>query len=207
MAWSQNPLAYPKLFHDILTAAEENRDRIVIHTAPGRSAKYKFQFYGFRDAWLKKAERSRKIQNFELAAEEEAKAAKLARYTPMIGPDSVTFINKEVALMEEGVSLEVSERSAPDDMIETIDMVAQDQAMRERAIASRKMKKADRPATPAPSMPVAQPENLALKLFGVDTTKAQKNEPIAPVPQTEEEKALLEQIRKELEESGNKHDE
>jgi hypothetical protein len=206
MGWSKNPLVYPKLFHDLLQAAEEGRAKVVLSVTPGKAAKYKFQFYAFKWAWESKAERSRRLQNFVLAAAEEAKAAKLGRYIPIVEVDRITFVNKDVVMMEEGATLTVSDEFVSDSPHETIDLVAQDQASREEVLAMRKeRRKGGSPAVPAAMrLPTAPPENLAQKLFGVDTSKPREF-PLAPVPQSEEEKTLMEQIRREMEESGDKH--
>lgn len=109
MAWAKDPLMYPSIFRTVLEAALEGRDRVTFNVPIGKEQKYRFQFYGYRTAWKLKAERSKKLQKWELAALDEANAAKLGMYITVVGAGRISFVHKDILVQEEGITVELGE--------------------------------------------------------------------------------------------------
>lgn len=190
MPYSRDPESFSKIFYDILDLALRSDQRIEVI---GDAKKLLRKFYAFKDAWKARAESTERLGNFPLAAEHRKRVSALLRYQGVIEPGKLVLLHKDMLSDQLGERVSGSGQTVVDPLLGS----AEDFAKLSLGILDKAQ-----PGTPALS-PVPQ-ENIAMKLFGVDTS-APREQPVAPVPQTEEEKALMEQIRREQEETGDKH--
>jgi hypothetical protein len=189
MPYSKSPESFAQLYYDLLDYALESRARIEVRSQEPQ--KIISRFYGFCNAWKHRATEAEKMGNFPLAAEHKKRAAALMRYAPRKEKDKAVFLHKDMLSELAGERITASNEKVEDSLLEAAGMFARAQLG------------VPEPAASVPVVPVA-PDNLAKKLFNIDTSKPREF-PLAPVPQSEEEKTLMEQIRREMEESGDKH--
>lgn len=204
MPWSKNPRTYPDVFGQILFAAKEMRKSFTLTVPEGEEGKFRSQFYAYARSHLSDGDKREKRGDLNGAAISRANYEYLLRYAVNVEVGKIHFVNKNV--VTQGLKLEVSREIVTDEMSEQIGIVLS--ADTHRAAPPEKKKSTKEAIIPLGfSTPKEKPMTIEQLKAKHPFLNPLPPEPAAPVPKDAEELALLEQVRREREESGEKHEE